>query len=104
MEKAMSRTIFGRWSGVLGAAALFACLPLNARAQFVNDINGLKEKLYFFQCCGSDLTVTDNYPSLAKFDEQFTTAAMGADASNRHEFLFSSNGGTTARIFNNNDS
>jgi hypothetical protein len=81
-----------------------ACLANCALAQFVNDVNGLTTRQYLFDCCPSDLTVTNNYPLIAKFDEQFTGPPAGADSSNRHEFLFSSNGGTSPRTFNNDDS
>lgn len=99
----MLTCISSRSIGLLSAAALLY-LPLGARAQFVQDVNGLWEEPYYFQCCTSDLTLTNNYPTQAIIDDQFTSGQIAIHHANRHDMMFSSNGGTTARVFNTGDS
>lgn len=73
-----------------------------AKAQFVMDVNGLIADEYRLQCCASNLTMTNNFPTLAVIDDQFTATPMGIQHANRHDFVFAKDG--QFRRFNGADS
>jgi hypothetical protein len=102
MEKAMCNPSGQRLAlfFVVGAWALGA---QPARAQFITDVNSLIQNDYHFFCCNSNLTVTNNYPTSAVIDDQYTSTSGGIHFANRHDLFFSSNG-TTPRNFNTTDS
>jgi hypothetical protein len=73
-------------------------------AQFVSDVNGLFENARAFNGYPqSTLTITNNYPTTAIIDEQNLGQEFTFFA-NRHDLLFSSDGGSTRRIFGTADS
>jgi hypothetical protein len=100
----MFRAGCNRLAAGFALTALLVSLSASARAQFVNDINGMRPNVYIFQCCDSVLSTPINYPSSAVIEDQFNGPPIGADFANRHDVYFSNNGGTSARIFNNIDS
>jgi hypothetical protein len=52
----------------------------------------------------SNLTITDNYPSRAVIDDRnLVDDGMGATFANRHDLLFSSDGGASPNVFDIND-
>ncbi len=73
-----------------------------ARPLGATDINGVKVETYIFaDRPDSVLNVTNNFPSAVGFDEG--PFGQGGFA-NRHTAYFSTDGGTTKRDFNNEDS
>ena len=98
----------------IGAAALCILAGSSASAQLVNDINGLRVRRNVFQFDpGTALTVTANpggpvvgttispVPTSVVIDERGFTNNGSAFQANRHDLLFSSDGGTTSRPFLN---
>jgi hypothetical protein len=85
----------------LGAAALQVALVWSAGAQNINGV--MINQRVFNDYPDSTLTVTNNYPSLVTIRDQFPTTPAGKFA-NRHDALFSTDGGATAATFNNNES
>ena len=52
----------------------------------------------------SNLTITNNYPAQAVIDDRnLVDDGMGGTFANRHDLLFSSDGGSTAAVFDIND-
>jgi hypothetical protein len=103
MEKAMY-VPSGRWLSLFILIGACVVGPLAARAQFVTDVNSVIENDYHFFCCTSNLTVTNNYPTSAVIDDDYTGTTGGIHFANRHDLIFSSDNGSTARAFNTNDS
>jgi hypothetical protein len=103
-EKAMDSRLSRRRLEFGLVIAAVALTPIAARAQFVTDVDALVEDTYIFQCCPSNLTVTNNYPTQAIIDDQFTGTTGGIHHANRHDLLFSSDGGSTPRTFDTTDS
>ena len=86
----------------IGAAMLQVAVVAGARG--ATDVNGVMiNPRVFNDYPDSTLTVTNNYPTLVSFKDIFNTTPSGKFA-NRHDALLSSDGGATARIFNNNQS
>src|SRR5829696_6867073 len=102
MEKAMC-TRSGHRLAVF-AIVVLASGPLALQAQFVTDVNSVISNEYHFFCCTSTVTVTNNYPTSAVIDDQYTATSGGIHFANRHDLIFSSDGGTTPRNFLTTDS
>jgi len=94
----------GHWLALLIAVGAWTIGPVAARAQFVTDVNSVIVNEYHFFCCTSDLTVTNNYPTSVVIDDDYTATSGGIHFANRHDAIFSSNNGTSARLFNTADS
>jgi hypothetical protein len=96
--------LFCRGSALLFILGAWAYGPLAARAQFITDFNSLIENDYHFFCCTSDLAVTNNYPTSAIIDDDYTATSGGIHFTNRHDLIFSSDGGATPRQIDSTDS
>lgn len=85
----------------LGAAVLGLAL-VGATRHAAAQINGVNvQPRVFNDFPDSNLTITNNYPTLVKIDDHFVTAPAGKFA-NRHDALLSADGGATPFTFNNN--
>lgn len=88
----------------LGFATAMAVFAGSAFAQ-IGAINGVKIETYippFNVAIPSDLTTTNNYPALVQFDER--NFALQGGFANKHQALFSTDGGTSAYALQNSDS
>ena len=88
----------------LSAVLVLAIGACAAQAQFITDVNSVIVNEYHFFCCNSELTTTNNYPTSVVFDDQYSSTTGGIHFSQRHDLIFSSDGGTTPRVFNTTDS
>jgi hypothetical protein len=102
MEKAMW-TLSGRRLALV-AGVVLAGIPAVGQAQFITDVNSVIENQYHFFCCTSNVTVTNNFPTSAIIDDQYTATAGGIHFANRHDLVFSSDNASTPRVFNTADS
>ena len=82
----------------LGCCECIGTRAASCTAQFVTDINAVIHSEHFF-CCTSNLSVTNNYPTSAIIDDDYTSTTGGTSAVNRNDLIFSSDNGATARLF-----
>ena len=102
MEKSMSNSSGRRLA--LSAVLVLAIGASAAQAQFITDVNSVIVNEYHFFCCNSELTTTNNYPTSVVFDDQYSSTTGGIHFAQRHDLIFSSDGGSTPRLFNTTDS
>jgi hypothetical protein len=86
---------------LLVCAAALAGLVGSAGAQTINGVN--VNPRVFNDYPDSNLTIDNHYPTSVHIRDVFPTTPTGKFA-NRHDLLLSSDGGTTAAAFNNNES
>ena len=100
----MSEVRWLRHAGEWFVWALTLSLPTMAQAAFVMDVNGLFEDVRAVNGFPtSTLTITNNYPDTAIIDDQ-DLGEMYTSYANRHDLLFSTDGGSTRRAFSTNGS
>src|SRR5579884_1236594 len=86
----------------LGVAVLGCAWVVTARQAAAQNINGVSiQPRVFNDYPDSTLTITNYYPTNVTIHDVFNTVPAGKFA-NRHDALFSIDGGTTPFTFNNN--
>jgi len=90
-----------RRAGIGGCIGLGLAASTGVYAQVSSVNSAIIQPRFFNDQPASTLTVVSNYPSLISFDDQGVSGASGF--ANRHVWHFSSNGGTSAYAFQNDD-